>query len=198
MKPKITYSKSYDAKRKRIKRIPRIAKKSMFAAAKKDAYALINEFRTGIAHNSFRLQKLKSSTIAQKRRKGYRKPATPLYGVGEGSNKSYMNMMRVNRQRNGWRVQVSRGMHHSGTVSLKTLFNVHEYGTIIRIGKRVIRIPPRPAFRKAYERMLRRTKRTEPTEQVSAAIQQYINHGSLTRMRQVETEMERQRRWDEG
>jgi hypothetical protein len=196
MPVQVKLSDSYNAKRKRISRIPRIARGSMRAATKKDAYGIIKTFREGIAANDFRLKRLQGSTVKKKRKQGMPKPRTPLYGKGEQSNSSYMNMLRVHRERNGYRIRPSDGKHHSGRVKLKTLFFVHEYGTVIRQKNKVIRIPPRPAFRKSFERYLRKKKRTEPTEEVSRAIQDWINHGRETRIRQMEAELKRQSEWD--
>ncbi|MBD3278334.1 MAG: hypothetical protein GF388_08545 [Candidatus Aegiribacteria sp.] len=185
MRAKVTYSKSYEAKKSRIRRLPRIAQLSMFAHVKRDAYGLVDEFQQGIRNGTLGLRRLKSSTIRQKRRKGYPRPGTPLYGKGDTDKRSYINMLRVRKERKGYRVYQSRGMHHSGRISLRALYEIHEYGTVIQQGKATIVIPPRPAFHNAFREYMHAKARQEPAKEVRRVIIQHVNEGEKIRQRRT-------------
>ena len=196
MAARVRYSNSYAAKRARIRSLPVLAEKSLTAYLKRDAYGVIEAFRDGIQKNNFKLKRLRESTIRSKQSKGYPAPNRPLYGLGEQSDKSYMNMMRVSRTKNGWRVRPSRGKHHSGRITLDHLFNIHEFGTTIQRGTSLIRIPPRPAFLKAYRRYLNQRREQETGEEVRAMMTAYVNEGRNPLGRRAQAIRNRLRRWD--
>ena len=192
-------SKTYYAKIKRIKRLPRLVSETMEANARKDAVGVVEEYKNGIRKNNFSLEKLKPETIQRKKRKGYPKPATPLYGLGDaGSPRSLIDALYIRRLKTAYKIMISKRKHHSGKVSLELLFRVHENGTVIKTRTALIRIPPRPAFKKAFERHMRKKSAGEPTREVRRAINEYIKKSSrirFDRMIQVETDW---RRYAEG
>ena len=174
----INLSPSYWATRKRIQRIPKMFLKTASAIVKKDALNLMNNFHNGIKQNSFRLAILADETIEKKVGLGLERPETPLYAFGdEKKEKAYLNSLRIRKLKNGWRVFVSRGMHHSGRISLIRLYGIHEFGAIIKKGDRLIRIPPRPALHKAFLRTLRQRKLKEDSKIVRKAYTQFLNKG---------------------
>ena len=145
------------------------------------ALMTIKNFKEGIRLNSFRLEKLTDGTIRRKRQLGMERPRTPLYGRGDDvKDRSYINMLRMRKLINGHKVFVSVAMHHSGAIRLRDLFVVHEFGTIIKGAHgQFIRIPARPAFKKAQQRTLRQMKAREPSgSDVKRAINQIINTGN--------------------
>jgi len=184
---KVKYSTSYDAKRKRIKRLPEYYIRLLEALIKKDALGVIKAFQEGIRNKTFNMRPLQEKTIKRKISKGMPKPDTPLYGWGDMEEKSYINMLRLRRYQTGnkimWKVRPSKAMHHSKKIRLDWLFDVHEYGTIImqwRGGNLVIiRIPPRPALFLAYRRYLIKKRREEPAKDVQKAITRIINDGNF-------------------
>lgn len=196
MSAKVTYSNSYSAKRHRIRRLPVLAERSLTAYLKRDAYGVIDAFREGIQRNNFKLARLRESTIRSKQSKGYPAPSRPLYGLGDQSDQSYMNMLRATKTSDGWAVAPSTEAHHSGRITLDHLFNIHEFGTTIRRGTSIIRIPPRPAFLKAYRRYLNVRRDRETTQEVRAAIAEYVNTGRDTLGRRAQAIRNRLKRWD--
>jgi hypothetical protein len=114
--------------------------------------------------------------------KGYQKPRSPLYGAGDSKKNTYINALGLRRMKRGWRVYVRWAKHHESDLSLRDLFYIHENGAVImqnRGGNAVaIRIPPRPAFFKAYRRWLRKRSQKEDIREVKKAIRQLLKTGS--------------------
>lgn len=179
---KMKFSDSYEAKKKRIQRLPILVEGYADNFSQKNANSLIENFQDGLRKNSFKLPPLKPETVRRKTAQGLPKPRVPLYGQGDQEDeKSYINMLRIRKLKNGYRVYPSWAKHHSGDIELRTLFWIHEKGAVIRQmrgGKIVvIRIPPRPAFRKAYLRTLRQIRQRETSKDVRRAITRLINTG---------------------
>ncbi len=121
-----------------------------------NAKMFVKTFQDGIRTESFRLKPLKLSTIARKASRGLPQPETPLYGLGdESKDRSYINMFRIQEVRDGYLASPSRAKHWSGNIQLRVLYMIHEFGATIKRGKTLIRIPPRPAVQKAYNRFHR-------------------------------------------
>ncbi len=196
------FSQTYDAKIKRLKRLPRLVELAALSGTKQDAILLIEAFQDGIRNNSFGLIPLQPATIARKARQGLPRPRNPLYGRGdEVDRKSYLNMLRLRKLKNGWKVFPSWGKHHTSELSLRSLLQVHERGTIIkqvRGNKTVlIRIPPRPALRKAHERFLRRRRKRELAQDMKRAISAFIKTGNTAVFNQINKRGQEDRRFDE-
>jgi hypothetical protein len=180
----VKYSTTYAAQMARIRRLPQKYDEVIRGALLRDARGIVQEFRDGILHKTFRLTPLKPATIDRKASKGAEHPTFPLYDVGPGDERSYVNMMVVSKVKNGYVVRPNpRALHHSRKIKLKDLFVVHEYGATIkqwRGGKLIlIRIPPRPAFELAYARYMRKRSKMEPApaKEVKRAITEYITTG---------------------
>ena len=167
IKPK--FSDTYNAKMKRIRRLPKLVKQAA----------------DGIRKNNFKLAKLDPKTVQAKRRQGFSKPNTPLYGAGDSGTNTYINMFFIKKIKNGYRIIARWALHHDAGIPLKVLFFIHENGAIINTGKALIRIPPRPAFRKAFARYLRRKIKGETSKDVKEAIQETIKTGKTTKFRRV-------------
>lgn len=175
---KIKFSKKWWAKKKRIQNLPSLSTQLIFAVLKKDALTMVKNYKQGIKTGSFGLEKLEDGTIVRKRRLGYSQPGTPLYGKGEEiDDKTYINMLRIKKLKNGWKVHPSWAKHHTSGLKLRDLFIVHEYGTLITRGDTLIRIPPRPAFLKAYQKTLKDRRIKENTKDVKAAMTGHVNDG---------------------
>lgn len=177
----IKFSENFEAKRKRIQRLPRIVEDAMWSNAKKHATELIEEFKKGIKSNNLGLKKLQQVSITSKKKLGYDKPTTPLYGAGDRTGKSYINMLRIRKIKNGYKVYPSWARHHKSNLKLRDLFIVHEYGCTITMANGVIvRIPPRPALFKAYQRMSGKMKRSgqETSKEVKKAMAQFVKDGN--------------------
>jgi hypothetical protein len=179
---KAKFSMSFQAKVGRIRRLPRFYERSMDASRKRDAVGFIEMFRWGIEGNQFKLAKLAESTVQAKRSAGMPQPTRPLYGRGPLEKNSYMNMLRLYKTSDGYRVRVKPGMHWSKGVTLKALLEIHENGATFthwRTGKPV-RIPARPAFSRARSRYLKGLEKQEPAEEVRKAIRSVLRTGSAT------------------
>jgi len=190
MSVKVKYSNTYHAKRKRIVRIPKFLHPVMMAMAKRDAVRMITEFKSGIKSNSFGLERLEDETIQRKRLLGYTLPRVPLYGEGdENKDRSYVNMLRIRNIKRGWKVYPSWAKHHSSDLKLRDLLTVHEFGTIIPTDKGFIRIPPRPAYLRAYKRVLKARKAPEAAAEVKRAINKHINDADTSYYQRVQNRL---------
>lgn len=181
---KVELSNNFHAKVARIKRLPERMNLVVDGAIKKDLIGIINTFKEGIKNNSFGLQRLESITVLSKRRKGYPKPKTPLYGKGEAEERSYINMLKIRKLKNGqWRLFPSWARHWSGNIQLRELLIIHEKGALIRTKNgKLIRIPPRPAFLLAGNRYMRGKRKQETSQMVKQAITEWINTGKSNEM----------------
>lgn len=183
---KVKFSNTYNAKRKRIKRLPKLYNKSISGAAKKSLIGMNKIFHDGIRDNELGLIALSSNTVESKRRKGNLNPSSPLYGMGDAVGKnSYSNMLILTKRKNGWKLSPSRRKHHSGKVTLKELFQIHEHGGIVKKQSKkgdmtLIRIPPRPAFLLSYRKWLQEKKENEKetAKEVLDAMEEFINKGN--------------------
>ena len=131
------------------------------------------------------MQPLSQKTIDSKERQGLSKPETPLYGYGDWSDKSYMNMFLLRKLKNGWKAYPRKAKHHKANMELRQLFEIHEYGRTIKRGETLIRIPPRPAGWATYREVLLKVKKKEASRKVKQAITEYINTGNQKLMNKV-------------
>lgn len=189
MTVKAKFSNNFHAKMARIQRLPQMIEGTMTGYLKSSATGVIEEFKKGLRMNNMGLEKLKDATVASKTRKGYAKPENPLYGLGDRSDKSYINMMRIKKIKNGYKVYPSKGRHHKSSLSLADLFKIHEYGCTINMKNgTTVRIPPRPAFFKAYERQMLKMKKDakETSLTVKKAMTEFINTAKRDLLYEIE------------
>jgi len=173
--------KTPTAIRQRIHRLPKLSIGMMEARAKKDAKAVERGFREGIQADLLHLRRLKPGTIAAKEREGMISPSTPLFGLGPEDERAYSEMMQVKKVGNRmWVVKPKPGKHHSSELTLRQLFDVHEYGCTITNGFGrgiLIRIPPRSAMRTAYRGYIRQMSKLDPSMKVRTAMAKFIQNG---------------------
>lgn len=191
MKPFIgvKFSNHYEAVRSRIKRLPVLLQAEVENLGYNDAVHLVELFKTGIKRSEFNLKPLKPATIARKERANYTSPETPLYGTNRRKNR-YNNMLEIVRTGQRWIVRPRKEKHWHASIGLDVMFDVHEYGATImgktRDGKPVrIRIPPRPAFRYAYNRMMREKAAQDQAEKLREKIVHYIKTGNWKAQRRM-------------
>ena len=188
---KAQFSSRYAAVLRRMQRLPRLVDQMADTVTKKDAIGVIETIQEGIRKGTFNLTPLKPETVERKRREGYSKPKTPLYGAGDDEANSYINALRIRKIKRGYRVYRSWAKHHKAGLPLRMLVQIHEEGTVIRRGNGVIVIPPRPVFRKGFNRYLRRRRRAENVQRVKDAMTLYIRTGSEAELRQFIRETKR-------
>jgi hypothetical protein len=183
----VRYSITFEAKRSRIRRLPRLVPPVLDSSLKRDAQGVIKEFQQGIIKNDLRLEPLKLSTIKRKRSHGAKKPENPLYDLGIDDPRSYVEMMKIVKLKNGYRVRPSSKKHHTSDLKLKDLFDVHEFGATINHPNGVIRIPPRSAFFLAYRRYMNKRRKMEPKPavEVKRAITRFINEGKEATFKRI-------------
>jgi hypothetical protein len=169
------FSMNTEVVRSRLRRLPKLIDDHMDAFSKRDAEDFIKNFRAGLRNNAFRLEPLRPETMRCKKRQGYSRPASPLYGLGLEGTRTYTSSVHIYKIKQGWRVNVLDVKHHEADVSVKTLFHIHEHGVVINTGKAVIRIPARPAFRRAYEQTLAQHRDKEASAAVLEAITAAMN-----------------------
>lgn len=174
---KVAFSNKYWAKMKRIKNLPKYEIAVTNTRLKYDAYSIKREFSRGIAENKLGLDGLKPTTIMQKIKKGYNNPSIPLMGKGGNDPRSYKNLLNVAKTKRGWRVYPSNRLHHSMKITLRYLFYIHEYGCLIKRGKSMIRIPPRPAMFLAYQKWLEKRFDRDFAQEIRDAIVLQVNTG---------------------
>ncbi len=209
MKVGFHFSIKYEAVRSRIKRLPKLVEEAASAQVKRDGLNLIEFFQDGIRNSTFDLVPLEDSTIVGKRLQGYLKPETPLYGAGDEEEMSYINMLRIKKVgARKWLVFPSTDKHHTSALNLKSLLEVHEQGITISQTRKnadtgedtevLIRIPPRPAFSRAFQKVLRTRleDQRESTAKVKEAVKNLILTGSELKFRELETNSN-EKRFDE-
>jgi len=173
--PKRSLSTNPEAVRSRIRRLPKKVEGIINTFSQKEADEFIRIFQEGLSKNNFRLQALQPETIRRKRRRGFSKPKTRLVAAGTNEKNSLTNALRITRTKAGRNVIMRSAKHWDSKLTLKRLLLVHEFGAVIRKGGRNIRIPPRPAFLKAFKRFAIRKQRDEPVFKVKREIQEAIN-----------------------
>ncbi len=190
---KVKFSPKFSAVQKRIKNLPDIALETVNAVYKKDVVSFVTEFINGLDARNFNLEPLKEVTVKQKKYLKYKKPRTELVGKGKQEPRSYVNMFQIRQKNNngGWVVSPREdAVHHSG-LEFKKLLYIHEYGATIeyvhpKSGKPVIiRIPPRPAMRKAFNRFLRRTRKEDTSKAIKKAIAEAMKFGKSKSLEQI-------------
>jgi hypothetical protein len=184
------FSQSYYAKKARVARLPKLYAKSAEAGARYMAEELVRNFHDGIVNDTLGLEPLRPRTVSRKDALGYDEPGTPLYGMGDSeSERSYANMMRIARKGTKFVVRPSKALHWSKKVPLSVMFRVHEYGATITDGfgmGTLIRITPRPAFRYAYAKLMRRLERRDPASEVRVAARKFVRDGDEAAFREIE------------
>jgi hypothetical protein len=175
---KLKFSNKIKAIKYRVDRLPKMVERKMDSKTKKYAERFIEIFQFGIQSKAFHLEPLAQVTIEEKERKQYSQPTTPLFGLGDEGPNTLLNTFAIRKVKNGWRVYPRKAKHHEADMTLEELQNFHENGALIGLpGGKIIRIPPRPARRLAYETLLRAIYREDPTKEMREAISGLINEG---------------------
>ena len=190
------FSNNYQAIQSRIRRLPKMYGDTLEAVQKGDANRLVVLFREGVLMRQLRLRPLKEETIRRKARQGKPAPETPLHGMGELEENSYANMMHVVEEKVGkgkrWRVLPREDQHHESELTLRALFDVHEFGAVI-IGAhgQFIRIPPRPAMRYAFRKLMRERANRDTNTAVRDAISRFVQRGDARALSRVKEKAEK-------
>ena len=191
-------TRNLDAKRKRIAAVPEYALQAIRGMTRARAYDFIKAWQRDVRTDAHQVARLKAKTVARKRRLGYTKPETPLYGLGDRDTHTYINMMRIYALRDGYRVAPGRKVHHQSGLKLRDLFVVHEYGTTIKRGNVRIRIPARPTFFLSYEKYLLKIARNRKERALTLAIRSMIMQGRRDLFGTIHSRYARPRDFDEG
>lgn len=85
-------------------------------------------FRKSLREGKLRLVRLSETTIQDKRNKGYSRPEVPMYGMGDSSDRSYINLISVRRTQKGFRVGPIGSMKHHGGMTIHSLAVYHAEG----------------------------------------------------------------------
>ena len=128
---------------KKLKSLAPKIKNEVKLKSQEEAQKVINIFNRGIRNSKLNLTSLRPRTISRKQSKGYSRPSNPLFATGD-----YSEMLIIEETKNRLVVKPRQGTHNSG-LSYRDILDVHEKGRTIRIGKRIIRIPARPALKNA-------------------------------------------------
>lgn len=173
---KVTFSNNYKRLMNEFPNLPNVCMDVFRSAIKRDALTTVKEFKEGIKANRLGLVKLQDGTVRSKKAMGYKKPTYPLYGLGdESKRRSYMNMLRVKDMKNSVTVSPSHEKHHSEALTLNKLWNIHEHGATIKgAGGALIRIPLRPALKKALNRAMSKRKMSATAKVIKTAVVLYI------------------------
>jgi len=178
MPAKVKKGASLAQKKARLKYLPKIMFPVLMGMTKKNADKFIKIFHDGIKLDKFGLIRLSQFTEKWKRSQGYKKPEVPLFGKGdEDKKKSFVNMLRVKKLKNGWKVFPSWGKHHKANQQLRQLLKIHEEGRTFKVKEKLIRIPPRPAFLEAMKKFKKEVNVENQNKQLKSAISQYVNTG---------------------
>ena len=213
---KFRFNEGYEQKLSMIKRLPKLVAKATFDDGRKAAAQVIANFQDGIKMNNFHLRPLKPGTVKGKRRMQMTRPKVPLYGLGEENKDSYVNALFVavhqGKTRTTYVIGASSRKHHppvriarsgkrklarskaSKQLPLSKLIRIHEHGAFIRHGKGVIIIPPRPAVRMAWERMLKQRRGKTKAVDMRKALAEAIQKSKTTRLREMSRFTARERK----
>ena len=180
------------SKIKRLKDLPQYVVGAIAGIRKKHAIMFVKNFRNGIMQRTLRMTPLKPSTIAGKKRMGYKTPSTPLAGAGlDIDDRTYANMMRIHTVKNGYVVRPSRMKHHKADLTLRQLFYIHETGRTIRTKNAIIRIPPRPAGYKAYRKTIIEIQGNRvDTAKLRKACKDYVYNARLSTFNEMKRQKE--------
>jgi hypothetical protein len=170
---------------KSIDKLPEFYRNYLIAVRKTDADKFIDQFKKNLRHNCLSIEPLSPITIDGKEREGKPKPSTPLYGLGDTNNKTYINMFLLRKLKNGWKAYPRWAKHHEADLSLRQLFEIHEYGRTIKRGEKFIRIPPRPIAWLTYRKNLLEMKKKKSSKEFKKAITEYINKGNENLLKKV-------------
>jgi hypothetical protein len=196
------FSPRYWAVRKRIQRLPVLTIGMLKAHAKRDAKGIIKYFQDGLKDKTLRLKPLRPATVKAKKKKGWALPRNPLYGIGLDNPRTYINMLEViDKGNRAWVVKPKRGLHRQDPddpkkkrLTLKQLFDIHEYGVNISngFGRGIpIRIPARPALRYAYRKYMAQRSKDDPTLAIRNAIAKYVEKGNVEALARIKKKLER-------
>lgn len=150
----IKFDQNYKTLEKAVKKLPKFGETSVELYTKASANQFLKFLKVSIKGKKLRLARLK-----------LRPGGTPLYDSDE-----MVESLEVKKQRRGLYSVAPKDGTHSGGLSYKHLWTIHEYGTTIKVTekmrwwwlfnygkklkKNVLRIPPRPAIRRAWRRFL--------------------------------------------
>lgn len=198
------FSQNKRAIEERIHRLPTLMIDQMKARAKRDATAVVENFKTGISEDKLKLERLKPGTVKSKAGRALEHPDHPLYGLGYDEPDSYVNALEVvNVGERLWAVRPREAWHHGKSepedqreqkIRLKDLFNVHEYGAMITnaFGRGItVRIPPRPALRYAYRAYMAERAKADPSVKMRAAIAKHVQTGNRAALDQIRAKLAR-------
>ncbi len=176
-------NKAHAAMMRQIKKLPQYSLEVIKTATKKAAVAVVKEWQDGLKKNALRLDKLQPETIKRKRSLGLPFPSYPLYGAGDTKENSLYNALRItDKNKKGVIQVVGRKAKHwkAKKLTLAHLLAIHEFGvTIIPKGENPVPIilPPRPALKNSWEKVLRRISKETDIKQVKKAITDMIKTG---------------------
>lgn len=174
----VTTNAAYRGMMKRISNLPQYSVNVVEAGAKKHAINVIKEFQNGIKNNTLGLDKLADLTVSRKKSAGMTKPQNPLYGEGMNKDNTYYYALRIKAVKQG-RVQVvgRQAKHWKADLTLAHLLAIHEYGvTIITKTGQAIIVPPRPALKNAFEKVMKKLAKGE-VPAMRKAIASYVQDG---------------------
>lgn len=164
--------------KQRIANLPQIFTTMLRAVHKVDAVGVIKEYKDGLRGDTLGLERLKPRTIAKKEKAGFPYPTHPLVGLNGREKRSLINALYVQDDGKYMRIKPSERMHWKAKLTLSHLFNIHSFGVKFRgRGKGIIKIPPRPALLKAYDKWMLKKQQRSKTPEIQAAIVKYINKG---------------------
>lgn len=181
----IKYSKKIKSFEKDIDKLPEFYKNYLIAVRKTDADKFIDQFKKNLRNYRLRIDPLSPITIEGKEREGKPKPFTPLYGLGDTNDKTYINMFLLKKLKNGWKAYPRWTKHHEADLQLRQLFEIHEYGRTIKRGEKLIRIPPRPIAWLTYRKNLLDMKKKKSSKKFKKAVMNYINKGNENLLKEV-------------
>ena len=178
--------KRMDNIRSRIEKLPKYVGDVIKTKRKNDANIIIKTFQNAIENNNIGVDALKPLTIESKRKLNYSKPETPLYAKGKNEKRSYINMLYIQETQDGYTIRQKNHKHWKSKLTLRQLFLIHEYGTIIKRGNKLIRIPARSIFSKSYDRaLMMQIDNKQVFKEIQDAKAQYIVSGHDERFKKI-------------
>lgn len=196
--------KGMEKKVNRYKKAKEFVQGMVLGYAHIDAFSTIKEYQKNLRTNSYKLKELHPFTIQRKKEMGYKYARIPLMGKGKDDKRTLYNSLRLEKLSNGTRVFVSQAKHHKAKMSMEDLFYIHEHGADIPVTDKmrgflhwiglhlkatttIIRIPPRPAFKKAIEKGRKEARKLHGArvKEMRRAIKIYAETGDTNLIRVI-------------
>lgn len=199
----VKFLQGFKDKLNRIKRLPVYVKETAEIIALKNALGIVISYQDGIRLDALRLKRLHPISENEKKNKGFSQPGTPLYGAGRDMTDSLYYLLEIHRPGEAYEIKFSNETHHNSRLSIAQIHYIHENGAIIKVTEKmrsflhymgihlkpttnIIRIPPRPAYKRALKRAKRVRSKKRYGAKIRSAVFQLVTTGKDVKFKKLQ------------